>query len=146
MTLPLTAETYFTIAAMESSRLCDSSLLTRLIHVGAPKVSFLQKTRFSAHCGVVVQACACMDTEVLIAIVLLILWSTDLPTAKNFDLLDLFAGVGNASKYWRPHCIRVRPCIICARIVLGILLTKEIPGQKSCYRGDREGRVYGFPI
>ncbi|CAE7578512.1 unnamed protein product [Symbiodinium sp. CCMP2456] len=49
-----------------------------------------------------------MDWQwVLIAVVMLLLWSTNLPQAKSFDLLDLFSGVGNATKYWKSKGKRV---------------------------------------
>ena len=38
-------------------------------------------------------------SKVLVALVLMLLWSSQLPHAK-FDFLDLFAGAGNGSKYW----------------------------------------------
>ena len=33
------------------------------------------------------------------ALVLMVLWSHQLPEAR-FDMLDLFAGAANGSKYW----------------------------------------------
>lgn len=39
--------------------------------------------------------------QILIAIVLLVKWSNNLPPIeKRFQFLDLFAGVGNATKVW----------------------------------------------
>ena len=45
--------------------------------------------------------------KVLIAITLLAQWSTQLP-AKRFDMLDLFAGAANASKFWLPVYMQIK--------------------------------------
>ena len=38
--------------------------------------------------------------EVLIAIILMLQWSKQLPTSSKFDMLDLFAGAANGSNFW----------------------------------------------
>ena len=75
---------------MESST-PDSSLLVRLIHVGAPKVLRCQMSR--------VQQVHYTSLQVLIAIVLMLMWSPNFPKSR-FDFLDLFAGAANASEFW----------------------------------------------
>ena len=93
---PYWPETLLGLAAMERRQCAqlppDSSLLTRLMHLGAPKASSLQRLSLLS-----LATLPSPPHEVLIATTLLILWSTNLPVAKSFDLLDLFSGAGNAS-------------------------------------------------
>ena len=54
----------------------------------------------SREAQIVVIMCNLQRSEVLVAIVLLLGWSSQLPSCKKFDLLDLFAGQANASAHW----------------------------------------------
>ena len=89
----------FHSAAMKSSQIPDSSLLVHLIHVGAPKAPLLAFEQVPKMMTAI-SLNPMLFAQVLIAIMLLILWSTDFPVAKRLDLLDLFSGMGNASKFW----------------------------------------------
>ena len=53
----------------------------------------------------------CPVDQILVGIVLLLMWSTNLPPIQpRFHLLDLFAGGAAATKVWNLHCGLGIPC------------------------------------
>ena len=80
----------------------DESIVVNLAHVDAPKAGFLLnqlllfKKKYNFHVGPIPGA------QILVAVVLLLKWSSNLPPIQpRFHLLDLFAGGAAASKVWQ---------------------------------------------
>ena len=71
-----------------------------------------------------------MKIEVLVAIVLMLQWSKQLPESAKFDMLDLFAGAANGSKFWflgfaSLHGAETIMWVLC--LFLGLIGACELP-------------------
>ena len=75
---------------------CGESMVGNLIQLGAHS-NLLKIYRQSAW--------TCPPLQVLIAVTLMVMWSTNVPPIqRRFQFLDLFAGVANATKVWLLGC------------------------------------------
>ena len=80
------------------------SIVKNLIQVGAPKVGetkwYMKLDRVFLHTWMPAQSVHVYPWQILIAIILLLMWSSNVEIKAQFHFFDIFAGKANCTRAW----------------------------------------------